>query len=449
MESFGNSNDKSGRGDFSSSAPHIIIECPSCSTRFSVESTAVAAIEEPRFHCSRCDSVFSLETLPASEDKSAEPNPTDLLEQQKTPQPTKPDFVAAQSSPRQARGALPRSIPTPIKQSDFSLNYDGPSDPTTENSEDSVHDLLGSDDRGSSSATLEAHEEFSAETSDDEQPPYLRESLSLLQQSTHENATRQASAVTQALLPFDGLLKYEPMEAISDMNTQSVSDTSAEPTLHKSFERNSQEDHDDFDLKYTVPVALSRTYTLALLSLPLVAGLALLTIFSYSLRLSPQGLGAFVSGVMPLLGVQSLQLPPAELAVSKSSIRFVRLQSKEVIPVVSGTLSNRSQNSLDGITLEVLGFDGRGELLVSSQAPLRSALAREKISELPLETLRKYQTALGARRSAINAGEDVPFSVALIADGSREGQVSLADMDLSQLRYYSARVFSVTEAAGR
>jgi predicted Zn finger-like uncharacterized protein len=42
----------------STSEPHVLVSCPSCKTKFAVESSLIASYETPRFHCSRCDSVF-------------------------------------------------------------------------------------------------------------------------------------------------------------------------------------------------------------------------------------------------------------------------------------------------------------------------------------------------------------------------------------------------------
>ncbi len=39
----------------------IVVQCPTCQTKFAVEGDVVAQHESPRFHCSRCDSVFTLE----------------------------------------------------------------------------------------------------------------------------------------------------------------------------------------------------------------------------------------------------------------------------------------------------------------------------------------------------------------------------------------------------
>jgi predicted Zn finger-like uncharacterized protein len=39
----------------------LIIQCPSCSTKFALSSEAVSGSSTPKFHCSRCDSIFSQE----------------------------------------------------------------------------------------------------------------------------------------------------------------------------------------------------------------------------------------------------------------------------------------------------------------------------------------------------------------------------------------------------
>ncbi len=44
-----------------STQPRVIIRCPACETKFAVESTQIADVEIPRFHCSRCDHVFAVE----------------------------------------------------------------------------------------------------------------------------------------------------------------------------------------------------------------------------------------------------------------------------------------------------------------------------------------------------------------------------------------------------
>ena len=44
----------------------MIIECPACSTKFSLDPRQLAEVEKPRFHCSRCSHVFTLEMNPSA-----------------------------------------------------------------------------------------------------------------------------------------------------------------------------------------------------------------------------------------------------------------------------------------------------------------------------------------------------------------------------------------------
>lgn len=45
---------------------HSIIQCPHCQTKFAIELANIAHLDSPRFHCSRCDHVFSLDSRNAS-----------------------------------------------------------------------------------------------------------------------------------------------------------------------------------------------------------------------------------------------------------------------------------------------------------------------------------------------------------------------------------------------
>lgn len=48
-----------------------IIQCPACSTKFAINDSQLAAIENPKFHCSRCNTVFALETPEKEADKKS------------------------------------------------------------------------------------------------------------------------------------------------------------------------------------------------------------------------------------------------------------------------------------------------------------------------------------------------------------------------------------------
>ena len=176
------------------------------------------------------------------------------------------------------------------------------------------------------------------------------------------------------------------------------------------------------------------------MSAPVVAAMGLLLTIGYSSYLAPQTLDAGLQAVVPsLITGPTSKLPPSELSVQDISLEFVKTQSHEGIGIVRGVVHNNADSTLNNVRLEAVGFDDRGQIVVRTQAPLRSALAREKVSDLSLATVRKFQESLSASSSKITAGERVAFTIALLDSSFGDAM----PIDLSKVRYFSARVFSV------
>jgi hypothetical protein len=162
-----------------------------------------------------------------------------------------------------------------------------------------------------------------------------------------------------------------------------------------------------------------------------------LCVLSYAARLAPRSVDSLLATTVPSFVTGKVpHIPPSELHIQEVSLEFEKTQSREILPVVRGTVHNTSEATIKDITIEALGFNSSGEVVVRAQAPLRSALAREKISDLPLETVKKFQTSLSARNSSIARGEKVAFTVALLSDAGVDNEIA----------FFSARVFSVGES---
>ncbi len=471
MESF--EDDCKDSSSATNTVPHIIVACPSCSTKFAVESSLVAAVEYPQFHCSRCDNVFSLEDVSTVLHRDFTGQDTHGTEENEslqervsggipTPHGTESNFTESPERNTNQRGPLTpplsapapynppsqahssssstlgstNTIPAPIRASDFSVASS--SDSHLESSPE--HPF-------SSAIEKEKVQDYTPATTANEgtlhsspTSPTNTGWVILPEEITHQISAQRNDITLQKESPAVSLPPTVKPNLITSPAPIAKGPATSPP--HKGVQQELQ-----FNRSRN-PSELTRMQSFAVAAAPLFVVLAVLFIGSYSIRLSPDMLGAGITRVTSLFGGVSPILPPVELTVSKVSFKGVRIASKELVPVVTGVLTNRSQFAADGVTLEALGFDGRGELLISAQAPLRSALGKEKLSELSLDTLKKFQGSLGARSAHIKAGEEVPFTIALIPDGSREDQPSLADINLSQLKYFSARVFAVTSASG-
>jgi hypothetical protein len=180
------------------------------------------------------------------------------------------------------------------------------------------------------------------------------------------------------------------------------------------------------------------------LSAPILAALGLLATVGYSTYLAPRTFDSILGVLAPgFLRGDTAKVPPASLSVHGVSLEFTKAQSHESVGVVRGVVRNASATALDNVQLEALGFDEQGEIIARSQAPLRSALARERVSDLPLATIKKFQESLSARSANINPGEQVAFTIALLDAQTGSGSTPITQAELSKIRFFSARVFSV------
>jgi hypothetical protein len=187
-----------------------------------------------------------------------------------------------------------------------------------------------------------------------------------------------------------------------------------------------------------------RNRSLVIASTPLVAVLVSLVSITPLASISPESIGSLMEALSPSMISQPVaHLPPSSLAIKQASIKFTKTSSQERLALISGVLVNTSNTTLSGVTLEGLVFNRRGEIVGSSQAPLRSALAKENVAELSLATVKKFQGSLNARSASIAAGESVPFTIALLNEPNTSDEGGTEAIKLRKIKYFSARVFSV------
>lgn len=427
-----------------SSEPHVVVACPTCRTKFAVEGSLVASFEAPRFHCSRCDAVFEL----TSESHQNRPSARQTNDRRWV--------LAEDTSPASSRHSNPPPVQPMVKPTDFSLGNSSSTQVTaqppfaifpTSNDRPGLS-LLGlnnpiarresepvdspSQPRRTPPISVEevsqsiASDPFSL--FDDPTAPHVPQNIaSAITPNGDWTVGTKAAAAPQSKLSEPTASRSVTVRNVDVAPTDTVKSSPASSArrrlVARSFSRLS-----------------TRTRSLAYLSAPVLGALAILLTIGYSSYLAPQTLDAGLQAIVPsVITGPTSQLPPSELSVQDLSLEFVKTQSREGLGVVRGVVFNGSSSTLNDVRLEALGFDDRGQIVVRTQAPLRSALAREKVSDLSLATVRKFQDSLSASSSKIGAGERVAFTIALLDTTSGEG----TPVNLSRVRYFSARVFSV------
>ncbi len=410
-----------------SAAPHIVICCPSCSTKFAVESSTVAALEVPRFHCSRCDTVFLMKDFPSKEPQSK-------------PLPVTPSETASASSARWVLADPMKTIENadllssvvrtnPLSPSDFSIGNSSWEDELPDASEQAP--------------------QASPPTSTPTESISMSSGLSLL---TQGQANLDSQKPAGGFAPAQALRPQVPSGKVNHRASNPLRSTvplpeAIEPTLSAENEElllKAGEAATSGPLRRALRRLSPKTRGLAKLSWPLAMAMAALLLVSYSARISPRSTGTLLGFTLPSAMSRSVpQLPPTDLTIRDLSLKFVRTPAREQVAVVTGKLFNASSNPISEVTLEALGFNERGEVLLSAKAPLHSALAGEKLSDLERSTIVKFQRALGARDASIAPGELVPFTVALVQDDSSSAGDGEGEIEPAKIRFFSARVFSV------
>jgi hypothetical protein len=441
-----------------SSEPHIVVACPFCKTKFAIETSLIAAYETPKFHCSRCDSLFDM-GQPANTKKYQTPTSGGSVKKRWVLNDDANDNGNA--SDTSDRGGVYNS--SRIESSDFTLG-----DKALNRAQEAVHDdatsanveghaglsILGfratTSRRRSSSLTRSEAQAIVAGRTEQSQDSTARDPFAVFGPSSGANKDQTGSLETTAA-KVQLAVEQQPQTEISRGASSNNKNEGVSPRRLNLFRRDKRQpavtqelrpplnNGNGRDKSATGPLlkrSLGSNHNTGLikLTLPLLGALGVISITALAARLAPTEIDKTLSVLIPgIISGRQAELPPVELTVQGLNMQLEQTATKETIPVIRGFINNSSQQRLEDVSIEALGFNAKGELLVRARAPLRSALSREKISDLPLETIRKFQNALSASDSSIKPGEKVSFSIALF----------LKDAAPNEVTYFSARVFSV------
>ena len=340
-----------------------IIQCPGCQTRFLVASSAFSEIEVPRFHCSRCDHIFSLAPDAVTAIAGLGPNrpPADTT----PPADHDPLEPIAESALGEAfaegeEAAAPRLAP-PAAFIDDITDYPGNETRSTGPTR-GLAIPRGLDRSVRASAPHEIERE--------EQIP-----LSFVQ-STREPGASGANTATPA-----------PPERSA-------------PTAHRT-------------------ATTSRGWRgLATVGLPLGATLLLLIAVSSWLGLRAEGDADLSHRLFPT----APQVPPVGTQLTATRFRRVTLNNGEAVYAVSGTVVNGAGQAVSDVVIEASVFGADGRTLATVQAPGALALARARLKSLSTVTIRELQSAPATRRQEISPGEREDFTIALPEFNPREAR---------------------------
>lgn len=398
----------------------LIVQCPACQTKFSVPSSLLHGVDTPRFHCSRCDYIFALEadagrsvekpigTL--GEDSLFETNNSKT---ETTKQPIKPSSFAPKPSPTADTDRI-------TKDSWSLLGEESPEDLTplksVANSEAaSAADALPDDFFESNNQQFIDNDPNQIEF---KFPPAPRRREIQTGAEEESNGYKNGRSSQFSAEPFDAdLLKTSYRSELSGPERANQLDLESQPP----------------PLIRRISPWKGSLYLIA----PMVVALVFLAIYAYSFRASAgQNTAELISSNLP-------QVAPARLFIDQLTYRVESLSSGESVPVLSGKITNNTDQTFREIIVEGLAFDSLGRNIARTKTQAASSLAKTRIKSLSLEMIEDIQKRKAPQRFELRPGAEQEFSVALFFGESSANK--LIGSPISRIYYYSARIYSVRE----
>lgn len=373
----------------SAEAKQIVVQCPGCQTKFLVASPSLKGIDFPRFHCSRCDNLFSLDSSALGLTSTSQPllsskppSQSELFpeaeETVETANPATHARVDVLSPPAPTIDHLMIDDFTPIAESAVAgLRFDptegAPATPRVGSTKGI--ELPKGPGRG---PLVEAPYEGQPET-----PPRSQMAFDFIASS----------------IPSDRLFEDTPKLA------------PRVPPLAPPVRRT------------------SGWRGVGTLALPMLGCLALL------------GLGGFAIGSNNIIDPPKLrslfptapQVASPDIRVVDTSFEQIPLSNGETIHLITGTVVNDSPRDVSNVVLEGLTFDAAGRVVSSARVTSGATLAHSRLQSLTPDIIVKLQSGENSRPLKLRAGESERVSLAFTDSAVREA------------RFFSARVYSARE----
>lgn len=356
--------------------PPVLVECPTCATKFTVSRAAISASDTPAFHCSKCDAVFS---KPAAE----------LVEVALKPQtPSTPTAFRPLMQPAASRSGLisDRAALNPIAPRS-SREISERQLPLSFNSDGDVGDI-----------------------------GYVGDGRTIHGDLAHGNAARQQSEFTARSVTLKDLgeIHSTPLKDNSgeDQFGADKFSTSNRPETESGFSFRKFSDRVSTTSFTSIPELsrnVARKVPIVALAAPIFLCLLVLAITSWLSIIVPS-LGGWMSDTFVSRTEAHLGRGLVLRGVSYSKIT---LENGTQMGIIAGSVYNGSGASIERATIEGIVFGRRGEELARVKSSLGNKLNSAKLSTLTAEMIQDLQSERRSRNISVRPGEGQPFVLAM------------------------------------
>lgn len=402
-------------------AQPVIVQCPACQTKFAIEAKLLVEVETPRFHCSRCDHVFTCEDAAVKSAPSQTPRKEeeDGQQPQEAIEPHHPDdreFADLVDEMAALQDSVAAHASTEAVRSPAVDPLEGASAP---HSVAPAHSL--SFPRSSNLA-----QRVSAPHEHEPAPPFrpqveMFSGPAAVTAPVMDKKNRSGTGSSK-----DDFSKYavsfaEPDEQFANTPTQEFAREPRSSLVSKLISGPSLASIRRPDVEH------SGTRGLLVVGLALLGFLLVLGIFTLVLTSDP----GKATGIASHLITEQAQIPPSTLYIRDTKLEQVGLDNGETVHLLTGTIVNDGSQEFAQIKIEGALFDRSGKLLRKLLIPAESSLAKTRIRSLSIESLEAMQAGQLSRKFELPAGGNSPFALAfpVLPDESP--------------MFYTARIYSV------
>lgn len=352
----------------------VAIQCPSCKTKFGVDSAVLGQVARPRFHCSKCDTTFSksLASIMTALSRASGGSQHGMARSGSRMQPRihppseRTDSFVAPRVPERYRDSAAEIVDKAVTvESAKAPLAQGELDTTNEQSLEAINQPSPTSIVEAGISKTSVKEQIDSET------------RSVENEVAHRDGRREESRLASA---DDHLSKTiqgtdKRTDKVGEKNT-----TTVQPPISQSkgFSRSPSSQ---------IVIALS----------PAIVLLLILGGLSIAMIQSPRQIVSQYPGVFET----ALHFPPAELQIQQPALKSLMLDSGESVYVVTGRVINRSTDNFSRIQVQALTFDDQGTPLQSAiagaggmfSAARISSFSAEKNAELQKESLTEKMSA--------------------------------------------------------
>lgn len=361
------------RDDGADKGTIVAIQCPSCKTKFGVDSAVLGQVARPRFHCSKCDTTFSksLASIMTALSRASGGSQHGLPRSGSRMQPRvnhpleRTDSFVAPRVPAQYRESVAKVV-------DDAIAIEEAKTPLAPGQSDGIDDQASSiinetttaaaSEAGISEAVNEEQRELNTELLENEAP----------QREGVRKESRLAATPEQLSNAFQSSEKREDNSQLRGLSRSPFSQ---------------------------IAISLSPALVLFLI----LAGL------SIAMIQSPRHIVSQYPGIFET----SLHLPPAELQIQQPALSSLMLDSGESVYVVTGRVINRSADNFSRIQVQALTFDDQGTPIQTAIAGAGGMFSAGRISSFSVEKNEELQRESLTEKMSTESQKEADFRIVL------------------------------------